>query len=77
MTELSDRSFAMRRNEILTKNLYLDTIFEKFPFLQEADEVSSSMEGTWVLDSYISIKAHLINFCAHVHNNNNNNKYQC
>lgn len=40
VNDLQDRTFAMRRKEILEKAMYLDSIFEKFPFLQEADEVS-------------------------------------
>lgn len=37
--DLQDRTFAMRRKKILNENMYLDSIFEMFPFLQEADEV--------------------------------------
>ena len=40
ITDLIERSFAMRRAEIIDNNMYLDQIFTKFPFLQEADTVS-------------------------------------
>ena len=39
--DLTERSFAMRRREIIEKNMYLDQIFDKFPFLQETDMVST------------------------------------
>ena len=37
--DLMERSFAMRRMEILEKNYSLTALLSRFPFLQEADEV--------------------------------------
>ena len=41
--DLMERSFAMRRMEILENNYSLNILFKRFPFLQEANEVSISM----------------------------------
>ena len=38
--DLTECSFAHRRKEIMENKLFLDQIFDKFPFLQEADMVS-------------------------------------
>ncbi len=37
--DLAERSFAMRRKEIVDKHLHLESIFDRFPFLQETEEV--------------------------------------
>ena len=42
VTELMDRSFALRR-KIMESNLYLDVIFDRFPFLQDTEEVNTSI----------------------------------
>ena len=39
ISDLMQRSFALRRMEILEKNYGLTALLSRFPFLQEADEV--------------------------------------
>lgn len=39
VSDLMDRTFPMRRKTILEQPLSLESIFEKFPFLQECEQV--------------------------------------
>jgi len=41
VSELMDRSFALRQKEIMESILYLAVIFDRFLFLQDAEEVST------------------------------------
>ena len=40
VADLMDRTFALRRNDILRNSCDLASIFNKFPFLQESEQVS-------------------------------------
>ena len=42
VSDLMERSFAMRRMEILENNYSLTALLSRFPLLQEADEVRNS-----------------------------------
>ena len=39
MSDLTKRTFPLRRQTILECPMNLDAIFEKFPFLRKSDEV--------------------------------------
>ena len=42
VSELMDRTFPLRRQTILEQPMNLDSIFEKFPFLQESGQVTNN-----------------------------------
>ncbi len=53
VAELMDRTFPMRRKEILEKDTDLNHIFQSFPFLQEIDQVRFQSSG--LFSSHICI----------------------
>lgn len=53
VTDLMERSFATRRAEILEKNYSLKILVNRFPFLQEAEQVCTCILYT----------AHIVNTC--------------
>lgn len=44
--DLMERSFALRRAEIEEKNYVVETLFNRFPFLQEVDQICVGVVST-------------------------------
>ena len=52
VADLMKRTFALRREDILAHSYNLDELYEKYPFLQECEQVIK-----------LSIAMHIINLC--------------
>jgi len=67
VSELMDRSFALRRKEIMESNLHLDVIFDRFPFLQDTEELMSEMQRIMGSDTLRALsKEHWITMCPKI-----------